>query len=119
MEGQWHGECIDRSVPGRKLSNGKKRANHQPVVLFKKENMDTDEPVPVAILPPMRFIGGHTRQGRTGSIQVSWDPERSVAVITTVGIPVEEAFPDIGIKNRNVVIHMECDGEASWVKLLG
>ena len=81
--------------------------------------MDADKPVPVVILPPVRFIGGPTRQGRTGSIHVSSDPEISVAVITTVGIPVEEALADIGMKTRNVVIHMECDVEASWVKLLG
>ena len=32
---------------------------------------------------------------------------------------VEEALDDIVTNTRNVVIHMECDGEASWVKLLG
>ena len=26
---------------------------------------------------------------------------------------------DIGMKTRNVVIHMECDGDSSWVKSLG
>ena len=40
-------------------------------------------------------------------------------MITTVGIPLEEDLDNIGMKTRNVVIHMECDGEASWVKLLG
>ena len=30
-----------------------------------------------------------------------------------------EAFSDFGMKTRNVVIHMECDGEASWLKFLG
>ena len=89
------------------------------MVLFTKENMDVDKPVPVVILPPVRFIGAHTRQVITGSIQVSWDAEISVAVITTVGIIAEEALADIGMKTRNVVIHMECDGEASWLKPLG
>ena len=28
-----------------------------------------------------------------------------------VGVPVEEALDDILTKVRNVVIHMECDGE--------
>ena len=46
------------------------------------------------------------------------EPEISVAVITTVWIPVEEALADIEIKTINVVINMECDGESSWVKLL-
>ena len=32
---------------------------------------------------------------------------------------MEEDLDDIGMKTRNVVIHMECDGEASWVKSLG
>ena len=40
-------------------------------------------------------------------------------MITTVGLPVEEDLDDIGIKTINVVIHMECDGEVSWVKYLG
>ena len=88
------------------------------MVLFTKENMDADKPVPVVILPPLVFIGVPTRHRRTGSIQGSWDPEISVAVITTVGIPVEEDLSDIGMKTINVVIHMECYGEASWVKLL-
>ena len=61
---------------------------HQPLVLFTKENMGVDKPVPVVNIPPMRFIGNPTRQGRTGSIQVTQDPEISVAVITMVGVPV-------------------------------
>ena len=56
---------------------------------------------------------------KEGAEPVSWDPERSESVISTAGIPVEEALADIGIKTRNVVINMECDGEASCVKLLG
>ena len=31
---------------------------------------------------------------------------------------MEEALADIVMKTRNVVIHMECAGEASWVKYL-
>ena len=89
------------------------------MVLFTKENMYIDKPIPVVNIPNVRFIGGPTRQGRTGGIQGGWDPERSVAVINTVGVPVEEALADILMKARNVVINMECDGEASWVKSLG
>ena len=40
-------------------------------------------------------------------------------MITRVGIPVEEDLADIIMKTRNVVINMECDGGASWVKSLG
>ena len=36
-----------------------------------------------------------------------------------LGIPVEEALADIGMKTINMVIHMEFDGEAYWVKSLG
>ena len=47
---------------------------HLPVVIFTKDSMDADKPVPVLNLPPMGFICGTTRQGITGSIQVAWDP---------------------------------------------
>ena len=74
--------------------------------------MDTDKPVPVVILPPVRFIAGPRSQGITGIIQGYWDPEISVAIITTVGIPVKEALADIVMKTRNVVIHMKYDSKA-------
>ena len=32
---------------------------------------------------------------------------------------MEEALADIDMKTRNVVIHMECDGEAYWINYLG
>ena len=67
----------------------------------------------------MRFIGGPKIQGRTRSIQVSWDPETLLSVITNSGILVEKDLADIVMKNRNVVNHMDCDGDASWVKSLG
>ena len=44
------------------------------MVLFKKDNMDADKPVTVAIIPPVRFTGSPTRLGIIRSIQVSWDP---------------------------------------------
>ena len=40
-------------------------ADHQPVVIFTKYNMDADKPVPVVNIPPVMFIGAPTRQGRT------------------------------------------------------
>ena len=86
----------------------KERADHQPVVIFTKDNMGEDKPVTVVIIPPVRFIGAPQRHDRIGSTQGSWDPERSVAVITTLRIPVDEALADIGIKTRNGVIHMTC-----------
>ena len=32
---------------------------------------------------------------------------------------MKEALTDVGMKTRNVVIHMEYDGEVCWVKFLG
>ena len=49
-------------------------ADHPPVVLFKKDNMDADKPVPVVNIPLLRFIGGPTKKVRTGIVQGSWDP---------------------------------------------
>ena len=37
----------------------KEGVDHQPVVLFTKDNTDTDKPVLMVNLPPVRFIGGH------------------------------------------------------------
>ena len=81
--------------------------------------MDTDRPVTVVNLTLVRFIGGPTIQGRTGSIQGVWKPEILVAVITMVGVPLEESLPDIGMKSRNVLIRVGCDDKASWVRSLG
>ena len=81
--------------------------------------MDVDKPVPVVNIPSMRFIYGPTRQGIKGTIQGAWYTEKLVAVITIVGAPVEEDYDDIEIKDRKLVIHMECDGEAYWVRSLG
>ena len=81
--------------------------------------MDGDKPVPVIVLPSVRYIGGPIMQVITGIIQGLWDPEISVAVITTAGIPLEDSLAGIGMKTRNLVIHMEFDGEAYWVKSLG
>ena len=50
--------------------------------------MDAEKPVQVVVIPPVKFIDGPTRQLRTVSIQGSWDPERSVPIITAVRIPV-------------------------------
>ena len=52
----------------------KEIGGQHPVVLFTKDNTDADKPVPVVILSPVRFIGGPTRQKRTGIIQGAWYP---------------------------------------------
>ena len=80
------------------------------MVIFTKENIYVDKPVPVVNIPTVRFIGAPPRQVITETIQVVWDSEISVAMITMVGLPVEEALADIGMKAINVVIHMKCDG---------
>ena len=59
------------------------------MVLFIEENMDSDKPVPVVNIPPLRFIGGPSNQVRTGNIQGVWDPDRTVSVLMAMGLPVE------------------------------
>ena len=75
--------------------------------------MGANKPVPVVIIPPVRLIGVPKNHGRIGSMQGSWDPEILVSVINTLGIPVEEDLSGIGMEIINVVIHMECDSDAS------
>ena len=77
---------------------------HLSVVIFTKENMDADKPVPVVNLPTVRFIGGHQKQGITGNIHGYWDAYRSISVVAAVGVPVEESLSDIGMNARRVVI---------------
>ena len=66
----------------------KEGSYHQPVVIFTKESMDADEPVTVVNIPPVRYIRGPSKQGITGNMQGALDPDRSVAVVTSIGIPV-------------------------------
>ena len=63
--------------------------------------MHTDKLVPVTSLPPVRFISGPKKQGRTGNIQKAWDPDRSASVVTDVGVPVEESLSNIGMNTRS------------------
>ena len=44
----------------------KEGADHQPVVIFTKDNMDADKPVQVVNIPPVRFIGGPSKHGKNG-----------------------------------------------------
>ena len=83
------------------------------MVLSTKDIMDADKPVPVVNIPSVRLISATKKQGIICSIRGAWDPEILVAVITTVGVPVEEALADIVMKAKKLVIHMECDVEAS------
>ena len=89
------------------------------MVLFKKDNMDADKPVFVVNVPHVRFIVSLTRKVITVLIQESWYPEILVALITMVGVPVEDYLAGIGIKSRKVVICIECGDESSWVRSLG
>ena len=54
--------------------------------------MDADKTFPVVNLAPLRFIDGPSKQVITGNIQGAWDPDRSVAVVKDVIIPMEESF---------------------------
>ena len=73
--------------------------------------MEEDKPVPVVNLPTVRFIGGPSKQGISGNIQGVWYIDRSVAVVTALGVLVEEFLADIIINSRRAVIHLECDCE--------
>ena len=70
------------------------------MVLFKNVSVDTDILITVGKSPPFKSVGVKKIMDRTGKIQGDWDPEREVAVVTTVNIPVEEALEDIGINCR-------------------
>ena len=84
----------------------KEVAEHHPVVLFTKENMDVDKHFSVVNIPTVRFIYGSSDQGITDNIQREWDPDRLVAVITAMGVLVGEAFSSIGINARRSVVHL-------------
>ena len=86
--------------------------------IFRKKSMDVDKPVPVVNISPLSFIGDPENQGRTVNIQGAWDPEISVAVINTVGVPVEKSLGDTGINSRKVVICIMYVSKASWVSSL-
>ena len=69
--------------------------------------MDADKPFPVVNLTLVRFIGFPKNQVITGNIQGAWDSYISVAEVTAVGVPMDEALLDIEINTRRAVIHLE------------
>ena len=69
----------------------------------------------MAYLTTVRFISVPSKQGRKGNIQGAWDPDRSMAVITAMGVLVEEVFSDIGMNSRRSVINLECDDWEEWI----
>ena len=58
----WRDNTVDNASTEVSLAEHsalvKEVADHQPLVIFTKEIMDADEPVPVLNLPPVSFIGG-------------------------------------------------------------
>ena len=58
------------------------------------------------VVPPKQVI--------TGNIRGLWDPDKSVEVVTAVGVPLEEAFTNIGINAWREVINLEYDYEEDW-----
>ena len=83
----------------------KERAYHHPVVLFTKDNAGADKPFTVVNLQHVRFIGGPSKQGITGNIQGACDPDKLIAVITSVGVLTKEVLLDIGMNSSKSVIH--------------
>ena len=65
---------------------------NQTVVLLTKDSLYSDKPILVRNIPPLNLSGGTANQGRTGNTEVYLDPDRSVAVVTTVVVPVEDVF---------------------------
>ena len=94
----------------------KEVADHLPVVIPTRDNMDAYNPVPVVSLPSVICIGGPTNQVIIGNIQGTWDPDILVTVITMVDVPVEEALDDILMNSIKVVIHLECDEKSFWMR---
>ena len=41
----------------------------------------------------------------------AWEPYGSLAVVTAVGVPVEEFLSNIVMNNKREVINLECDCE--------
>ena len=68
---------------------------HLSVVLFTKYILDAYRPILVGNIPPLKFVGGPTKQVRSVNIQGSWDLDTSIAVVTAAGVPLEEALSDI------------------------
>ena len=62
------------------------------MVIFTKEGTYADKPVTVVNIPPVRYICGPSKQGIKSNIQGALDPDRSVSVVTSVDVPVEEAL---------------------------
>ena len=91
---------------------------HKTVAPFTKEILDADEPILVGNIQLLHFTGGPTNKRRTGNIWGDWGPDRSVAVVTAVGVPVEELLSDIVMNARIAVINLECDCEEAWIKPL-
>ena len=79
---------------------------HQAVLLLTKENMDAYKPILVGNIPPLNFSGGTINQIITGNIQVYWYPYRSVALVTYVGVQVEEDLSYIVINTRRAVTNL-------------
>ena len=63
---------------------------HQTVVLFNRDISDTDKPMLVGSITPLKSTGGTTEQVRTCNLQGDCDPGISVALVTAVSVPVVE-----------------------------
>ena len=63
--------------------------DHQTVVLFTKESLDVEKPILVVNTVPLNFAGCPSNQGRRVNIQGAWDIDISVAVVTSVDVPVD------------------------------
>ena len=83
-----------------------KISDQMSVVIITEENIDTYKIVAVVNLPLVRFISGPTKNGIRGNINGAWYPDISVAVVTALGVLVEEVLSDIGMNSSRSVIHL-------------
>ena len=62
----------------------------------------------------MRFVDGTKNQGGEDNIHEARELEIFVAVVTALGLSMQEALVYIGINDRFVLVFMECDYETVW-----
>ena len=111
----WRGKYVDNESTEKSLSPHPeletKVTDNQTVVILTKYRLDAYTTMSVGNISPLKLSGGPTNQVITGKIKGSWDPDRSLALVTDMGVPVLEDLSYIGTNARIEVIHLECDYE--------
>ena len=69
-------------------------------------------------LPPLCFVGPIDQRHGCTKMATKWDPQCSLAVVTALGMPTEEALALAGMDPRGVVIALKMDEEHPLVTAL-